>query len=253
MTEEIDAPMQSSAITRQAETRAARMRPRWLRPGLLWFGFDLLAPTALLYILLWRGSSLYVALLASAVVSAVSALVSYRRGAGNQRFAPYMLAMTLAGFGIALVTGSDRFLLAKESLLTALVGLWFLSSIWARRPLTYQLTRPMLEGRLSRVGPPWELLWEREPSFRRTWRGSSLIWAVVLLLDAVLRVVMAYTLPVNAVPALQTGLMLATTLLMQVVTWVYYWKAGLWALVQRPYPSRPASRVPGSSGGTPGD
>lgn len=236
--------MQSSPMTQHSETRPGRRRPRWLRPGLLWFGFDLLAPTALLYVLLWLGSGLYVALLASAVVSAVSALVSYRRGAGNQRFAPYMLAMTLAGLGIALVTGSDRFLLAKESLLTAMVGLWFLSSIWAKRPLTYQFTRPMLEGRLSRVGPPWELLWEREPSFRRTWRMSSLIWAVVLLIDAVLRVVMAYTLPVAAVPALQMGLMIVTTLLMQVVTWVYYWKAGLWALVQRPYPTPRESRNP---------
>lgn len=44
----------------------------------------------------------------------------------------------------------------------------------------------------------------------------------MLLIDAVLRVVMAYayTLPVNAVPALQTGLKIATTLLMQVVTWL---------------------------------
>jgi hypothetical protein len=229
--------MQSTPFARQAQTRPRRGRPAWLRPGLLWFAFDLLAPTALLYVMLWRGSSLYVALLASASVSAVSALVSYRRGMGNQRFAPYMLAMTLAGFAIALVTGSDRFLLAKESVLTAMVGLWFFGSIWAERPLTYQFTRPMLEGRMSRVGPSWELLWEREPGFRRSWRTSSLIWAIVLLIDAVLRVVMAYTLPVNAVPALQTGLMIATTLLMQVVTWVYYWKSGLWAMVQRPYPT----------------
>ena len=155
-----------------------------------------------------------------------------------------MLALTLAGFGIALITGSDRFLLAKESVLTAMVGLWFLRSIWAERPLTYQFTRPLLEGRISRVGPSWELLWEREPGFRRSWRMSSLIWAVVLLIDAVVRVVMAYTLPVNAVPALQTGLMIATTLLMQVVTWVYYWKSGLWALVQRPYPSPRMTRNP---------
>jgi hypothetical protein len=230
--------MQSSTFVRQAKTRSKRRRPRWLRPGLLWFAFDLLAPTALLYVLLWRGASLYLALLGSASVSAVSAVISYRRGVGNQRFAPYMLALTLAGFGIALITGSDRFLLAKESVLTAMVALWFFRSIWAERPLTYQLTRPLLEGRISQVGPAWELLWQREPSFRRTWRISSLIWAIVLLIDAVVRVVMAYTLPVNAVPALQTGLMIATTLLMQVVTWVYYARTGLWAMVQRPYPTR---------------
>ena len=63
-----------------------------------------------------------------------------------------MLAMALAGFALALVTGNDRFLLAKESVLTALVGCWFLASIWAERPLTYQFTRPLLEGRIGREG-----------------------------------------------------------------------------------------------------
>jgi hypothetical protein len=235
-------------MMRQAKTHARRRRPSWLRPGLLWFAFDLLAPTALLYLLLWRGASLYVALLASASISAVSALVSYRRGMGNQRFAPYMLALTLAGFGIALVTGSDRFLLAKESLLTAMVGLWFLGSIWTSRPLTYLFTRPMLEGwwgqRWGLAGTSWELLWEREPRFRRIWRVSSAMWAVALLIDAVVRVAMAYTLPINAVPALQTGLLIVTTLLMQVVTNVYYTRAGLWTLLREGGAINGAAREP---------
>jgi hypothetical protein len=218
------------AIARKTGTKSRR-RPAWLRPSLLWVAFDLLFPTALLYVLLWRGSSLYVALLGSASVSAASALVSYRRGTGNQRFAPHMLAMALAGFAIALVTGSERFLLAKESVLTALVGFWFLGSIWKEHPLTYRFTRPILEGRFGTEGVAWEPIWDREPRFRRIWRVSSAMWAVALLIDAVLRVVLAYTLPVNTVPALQTGMMIATTVLMQVVTNVYYMRAGLWPLI----------------------
>ena len=57
-----------------------------------------------------------------------------------------------------------------------------------------------------------------------------------LLIDAVIRVVMAYTLPVYGVPAMQTGLMAATTLLMQVVSNVYYLRAGLWTMVHQPHP-----------------
>src|SRR5512138_708320 len=112
--------MGSSAIRGQADTPRRRRRSAWVRPGLLWFAFDLLAPTALIYVLLWLGSSLYLALLASAAVSAISTLVSYRRGTGQQRLASHMLALSLAGFAVAVVTGSDRFLLAKESVLTAL-------------------------------------------------------------------------------------------------------------------------------------
>lgn len=228
--------LKSTRITPQAQgNRPERRRPRWARPGLLWFAFDLLAPTALIYVLRWWGFSLYIGLLASATLSAVSSLVSYRRGQGGQRFAPYMLALSLAGFGIALVSGSDRFLLAKESVLTALVGFWFLGSIWRARPLTYQFTKPLLEGRWGRrwglAGADWEGLWETEPRFRRIWRVSSLMWAAATFLDAVLRFVLAYTLPVDTVPAMQLGMFVVTGLLMQVVTNVYYTRVGLWPML----------------------
>jgi hypothetical protein len=202
-----------------------------LRLGLLWFAFDMLAPTGLIYLLLWRGFSLYIALLASALLSAISSVISFRRGTGRQRFAPYMLALSLAGLAIALITGSDRFLLAKESVLTAMVGCWFLASIWKERPLTYQLTRAMLEGRGPGKGISWEDLWQRDPYFRHIWRVSTVLWALVTFLDAIIRVVMAYTLPVDWVPALQSGLVIVTALLMQVVTGVYYARTGLWSMI----------------------
>lgn len=205
-------------------------RLRWMQPRLLWFALYLIAPTALIYVFLWLGSGLYVALLASATVSAISALVSYLRGA-KQGFAPHMLALSLAGLGVGLVTGSERFLLAKESILTAMVGIWFMSSLWAERPLTYVLTRPMLEHRFHRKRRSWELLWENEPRFRHIWRISTIMWGIVTLSDAVLRVILAYTLPVYLVPAMQTGMMIATMLIMQVVTNVYYIVAGLWRIL----------------------
>jgi hypothetical protein len=215
--------------------RSIRRLPRWLRPGLLWFAFDLLAPTALFYVMVWSGTGLYLALLVSAGLSTVSALVSYRRGSGGQSFAPYMLALQLVAFGIALVTGSDRFLLAKESLLTAMVGCWFIASIWTARPLAYRFTRPMLEGAWGRrwglTGRSWEDLWQSEPRFRRIWRVSSLMWGVATLIDAALRVVIAYTVPVESVIVLQTAMFGVTILLMQPITHLYYARAGLWPML----------------------
>ncbi len=218
--------MKPTTTARPERRRFSRFNRR-----LVWFAFDLLVPTALLYALLWLGSSLYLALLGSATLSAVTAVVSYWRGTGRQRFAPVMLALALAAFGVTLITGSDRFLLARESVLTAVVGGWFLSSIWKERPLTYVFTRPLLEGRFGTTGRKWEPIWEREPRFRRIWRVSSVMWAVALFIDAALRVVLAYTLPVNTVPISQTGLMIATMLVMQVVTNFYYVRAGLWSIV----------------------
>lgn len=211
-------------------------RPRWLRLGLLWFLADLLVPTALFYFLIWNGVSLYLALVASAGISTISALVSYRRGTGGQSFAPYMLALQLAAFGVALITGSDRFLLAKESVLTALVGCWFIASLWTARPLAYRFTKPLLEGWWGRRwgltrGPSWETLWRREPRFRHIWRMSTVMWGVATLIDAVLRVVIAYRMPIESVVALQTAMFGVTLLLMQVVTNVYYSRAGLWPML----------------------
>jgi intracellular septation protein A len=229
--------MQSSTIRRRARPESGHQRPFLLRPGALWVAFDLLAPTALFYVMRWQGHSLYLALLASAAVSAASALISYRRNTDRQSFAPFILALTLAGFAIAFVTGSDRFLLAKESILTALVGLWFLSSIWlAERPLAYQFARPLLESRFGRQlgidGPlSWEQLWAREPHFRHIWRIASAMWAAATLIDAALRIVLAYTLPVNSVPILQLAMFVVTGLLMQVITNIYYRRAGLWMLI----------------------
>ena len=211
-------------------------RSRWLRPELLWFLADLLVPTALFYALTWNGASVYLALLASAGLSTVSALVSYRRGVGGQSFAPYMLALQLAAFAVALITGSDRFLLAKESVLTALVGCWFIGSICSSRPLAYRFTKPLLEGGWGRRwgltgGPSWETLWEHEPRFRHIFRVSTAMWGVATLIDAVLRVVIAYRMPIESVVALQTAMFGVTLLLMQVVTNVYYARAGLWPML----------------------
>ncbi|HEX5164506.1 MAG TPA: VC0807 family protein [Thermomicrobiales bacterium] len=229
--------MQSSTIRQRTRPEDGRRRPFLLRPGTLWFAFDLLAPTALFYVMRWQGASLYLALLVPAAISAVSALISYRRDTNRQSFAPFMLALTLAAFAVALITGSDRFLLAKESILTALVGFWFLHSVWAERPLTYVFTRPLLESgygrRVGIFGPlSWEQLWERDGRFRHIWRVSSVMWAVATLIDAVLRVVMAYTLPVNSVPAMQLAMFIVTGLVMQVVTNVYYARSGVWQLIR---------------------
>lgn len=61
---------------------------------------------------------------------------------------------------------------------------------------------------------------------------SSAMWGVATLIDVVLRVVMAYTLPVRSVPAWSFALMIGTLLVMNVITNVYYARAGLWHLLR---------------------
>ncbi len=78
------------------------------------------------------------------------------------------------------VPASDRFLLARESVLTAMVGCRFVGSLWTSRPptyrpQTYRLTRPLPERTFSRNSRSWESFWDREPRFRRNWYVSTAI------------------------------------------------------------------------------
>ena len=54
------------------------------------------------------------------------------------------------------------------------------------------------------------------------WKVSSVMYGVGTLLDAVLRVVFAYTLPPDVVPGLGTALVAVTTIVLMVMTNVYY-------------------------------
>lgn len=53
----------------------------------------------------------------------------------------------------------------------------------------------------------WREDWENSPEFRKAMRVMTAVWGVAFLLDAVARVAMAYTLPVDIVPLLGAGLL----------------------------------------------
>ncbi|MDR7252282.1 hypothetical protein J2X46_001258 [Nocardioides sp. BE266] len=182
--------------------------------------------TALYYLMRHFGVSVYAALVVGAVLSLVPACVSLIRGNRPGGLEAFFTVLLFASFAISLLPGDERFLLAKDALITGGVGFWFLASLrWADRPLAYQFAKPMVEGRLGWVGD-WEERWERDEWFRRMWRTSSALWAAGTLLDAVARVVMAYTLPADAVPGLNLAMYVATAVVLNVVTTVVYVRAG---------------------------
>lgn len=189
----------------------------------------IIGSTALYYLLRHAGVSVYAALVVGAVISLVPAALSLVRGHRPGGLEAFFTVLVFASFAISLVPGDTRFLLAKDALITAGVGAWFLASLWfADRPLAYQFARPMVEGRLGWPGD-WEGRWERDPSFRRMWRVSSVLWAAGTMLDAVARVALAYTLPADLVPGLNLGLFVVTAVVLNVVTTVVYVRAGVFA------------------------
>jgi hypothetical protein len=183
-------------------------------------GVGLAVPSALYYLLRALGQGVYLSLVVSTVLSSVPALYSLVRHRRVDGLSTYFTAMMLGGLVVSLVPGSTRFLLARESLMTAVTGLWFLGSTRARRPLAYQFTKPLVEGRL-RWPDHWDRLWDASSLFRRMWRVTSAIWGVGLLADAAARVLLAYTVRPDLVPALGLVLYVATVVVLNVVVTAY--------------------------------
>jgi len=214
-------------VCQAAPARPAARAPASLGGQIAGLVFDIAAPIGLYYTLRAAGLSSLQALAIGAVIPAASAawvLVRQRRA---NMVALLVLGTMIASLVISVVSDSPRFLLAKDGLLTSVWGIWFLASLWARRPAAFLFARPLMEGRRAFAVRDWDTLWDAEPRFRRIWRVSTVIWGLALLADAVIRVVMSYALPVDVVPGLGGALYPVTFLVIQVVTNVYYQVAGL--------------------------
>ncbi|MGV9885266.1 VC0807 family protein [Streptomyces sp. NPDC003006] len=111
--------------------------------------------------------------------------------------AALILAANVVGLLLALVAGDPRLMLAKDSGITATVGIAVLVSVWVGRPLMTAALQPWVtKGNAARI-PAWEGLSAERARFARLERMFSLMWGVALFGEAALRVVGAYTLPVD--------------------------------------------------------
>ena len=204
--------------------------------------WGLAAPIAGFYLLRALGIDALVALLAGAAATLLGLLVRLARTRRLDGLVAMFGCLTLVSLGVSLLDGSPRFLLAKDGLITAAAGLWFLVSLWhGTRPAGLLFGRPLMEP-IMPTRRDWDEMWDNEPVFRRCWRVVTAIWSVTLLLDAVVRVVTAYTLPVDVVPGLNGALWIALVVVLQVVTNIYFHNAGLYRILFDRSPARSVSR-----------
>jgi len=197
------------------------------RAGLKALLVDVAASLALYYGLHAAGVDDVTALALSAAPSAVKTAVTVARGGRVQPAAVAVLVVTMLGLVASLITGDPRELLVRNALLSLPSGLWMLATLWTRRPLTFRATQILFPHRAALM----DELWEGDPRFRRAWRSITVMWGGALLLDCALRVLMAATLPVPVVPALDMALTLVTLVAMQIPTNVVLYRSGSWHLL----------------------
>ncbi|MCE0761712.1 hypothetical protein LWC35_02095 [Pseudonocardia kujensis] len=156
------------------------------RPDLL---LGIVAPIAAYWVLTGLGASDLTALTWGALFPLAGVLIGIARG----RRVDVLAALSLGAIAVSLTGGlllhSTTFLLVKESLVTGVIGLAFLGSLLARRPLPVVLLRGR-PGAAEVIETRWA-----DPGFRRALRGITIVWGCALLAEAGLRVVLALLVP----------------------------------------------------------
>ncbi|GGP00802.1 VC0807 family protein [Wenjunlia tyrosinilytica] len=193
---------------------------------------DLGFPIVIYYVLRSAGVGNILALTVGSLVPATSSVITFARERKVDALGAFVTALMALSIAASLITDSPRFLLVKDGWLTGAAGMGFLATLRGRRPLAFTFSRPLLERQFSDSSGSWDELWERVPRFRRIWRVSTVIWGVGLLIDAAVRAVMAYTLPVDVVPALGGAQYGVFTVLMLVIVNIHQSRAGLWSILR---------------------
>lgn len=190
--------------------------------GLIGMVWDLAASIGVYYGLRLAGVSERPALLAATVVAASRLVwVAVRR-----RQVTWFAALMLAVFGIGLlltfVAGDARYLLLKESFVTAGVGVVFLLSAAGGRPLTLSAAQTSQPWRADAI----DRLFRERRDLRRRFFVSSVVWGVGLLTESAVRVPLVYTLSTDAMVGLSEGLFWGT--IGTLMAWSMFYTRAVW-------------------------
>jgi hypothetical protein len=201
-------------------TDSAAPRPRYgfggLRFSLL---FNAVAPFTTYVILTSHGVSELTALAVGALFPLAVAVIGAVRSRRLDPFAAVTLAAIAVGLTGGLVFDSPRVLLLKDSIITATIGLVFLGSLAARRPLIFVLARQIAESPAARAAleQRWTLA-----AVRRRYYLITLVWGLTLVVEAAVRVTLSFLV--------SPGVLLIVSPLLALAA---FGSVGLWTVRQR--------------------
>lgn len=148
------------------------------------------APFVVYQVATGLGASDLAALAWGAVFPLAGIAVGFVRSRHLDAISAISLASIIAGLIGGLLLHSAEFLLVKDSLVTATIGLVFLGSLLAARPLIFTIGRAQAPGRADVFDRRWA-----EPAFRHALRTMTAVWGTALLSEATARVVLSLLVP----------------------------------------------------------
>jgi intracellular septation protein A len=138
----------------------------------------------------------YTALWTGTIVAGLRTLYVAVKARKLDVFAVFMAGTFGISLGLSFLTGDARFLLAKDSIGTSLIGLVFLVTCLFGKPMIFHLIRRFRSSSVQ-MQLDWDQRWETEPPVRHTFRVLSVGWGIVLLVEALVRIPLIYLLPID--------------------------------------------------------
>ena len=166
---------------------------------------DVVVPLAGFYVLRGFGVGPLLALILSGVLVLPSLGYSVWQQRKVNVLTVFTVSLLVVSALMSLITGSPRLLLIREAWIFLLLGLWVLGTVPTRRPFMMIAGRSIVIAKVGMDGlATFEARWHAEAAFRKATRILSAVWGLVFTLDALVQIVLAYTLPIDAFPLINT-------------------------------------------------
>jgi len=204
----MDAPAPAPAPTPATEFSVKRLLPS--------LAMDVFLPIITFNALIAMGVSTLIAVTAGGVFPLISIVRKYVKTREIDALGAIVLFFLVVGTAASLISGSVFFAIVKDSFLTATFGLIILGTLAIGRPLPFQMIRQMVAAGNEAEYARWGKLYDEIPDFRRTQQMIAIVWGIVYIAEAAVRVGLALvTTPavvVNVSPFLAFGMTIALAL-----------------------------------------
>lgn len=150
-----------------------------------------------LYNLLLDYFSSFVSLLIATLVPLLDNLYHIVKHRKADAFGLFMLTGFVLSLLAFLLGGSEKLILMRESLVTGILGLIFIGSLFYSKPLIYHFAIRFSSSGESEQKGKFAYNWGI-PYFRFVIRLMTAVWGISLLAEAVIKTILVYELSISA-------------------------------------------------------
>lgn len=194
-------PAQTVPLDAAAKQKRAGLRRHIARQVIL----EIALPIGGYYVLRGIGVGPWLALVAPALITLPFLLYDAVRHRRLDIAAAFTLTMIVLATAMAMITGDPRTLMVRDSWIFGFLGLWALASVFTQHPFMRTTARAVVTAKVGEAGyQEWDARWDNDSQFRYHLRVLSAVWGAGFLLDTIIRVTLAYTLPLDTIPLVTT-------------------------------------------------